>query len=62
MPGTISVQHQDGKKIKWEGITCTDIAKRLQDFGFHSPTMSWPEPNSLMVEPTESESKVCYAL
>ncbi len=50
-------KHTDGKKVKWEGITCTDIAKRLQDFGFHSPTMSWPEPNSLMVEPTESESK-----
>lgn len=46
-----------GKKEKWEGITCTDVAKRLQDYGFHSPTMSWPEPNTLMLEPTESESK-----
>mmetsp|Transcript_34241 Transcript_34241/g.62639 ORF Transcript_34241/g.62639 Transcript_34241/m.62639 type:complete len:1028 (+) Transcript_34241:52-3135(+) len=32
-----------------------DIAKRLQDYGFHAPTMSWPVPHSLMVEPTESE-------
>ncbi|KAJ1981174.1 glycine decarboxylase subunit P [Dimargaris verticillata] len=34
-----------------------DIAKRLQDYSFHSPTMSWPTPNTLMIEPTESESK-----
>jgi glycine dehydrogenase len=34
-----------------------DIAKRLQDYGFHAPTMSWPVPHSLMVEPTESEDK-----
>jgi glycine dehydrogenase len=34
-----------------------DIAKRLQDYGFHAPTMSWPVPASLMVEPTESEDK-----
>jgi len=39
------------------GVTAEDIAKRLQDFGFHSPTMSWPLPGSLMVEPTESEDK-----
>jgi len=32
-----------------------DIAKRLMDYGFHAPTMSWPVVNSLMVEPTESE-------
>ena len=38
-------------------IGCVDIAKRLQDYGFHGPTMSWPVPNSLMLEPTESESK-----
>jgi len=37
------------------GITEEDIAKRLQDFGFHSPTMSWPVAGTLMVEPTESE-------
>lgn len=39
------------------GIEAIDIAKRLQDYGFHSPTMSWPVANTLMVEPTESESK-----
>ena len=39
------------------GVTEEDIAKRLIDYGFHAPTMSWPVPNSLMVEPTESESK-----
>ena len=39
------------------GIKTDDIAKRLMDFGFHAPTMSWPLPGSLMIEPTESESK-----
>ncbi|CAG8554170.1 14377_t:CDS:2, partial [Dentiscutata heterogama] len=39
-------------------IHAIDIAKRLQDYGFHSPTMSWPVSNTLMIEPTESESKV----
>src|SRR5690554_3936039 len=39
------------------GVTEMDIAKRLQDFGFHSPTMSFPVAGTLMVEPTESESK-----
>ena len=39
------------------GITVEDIAKRLVDFGFHAPTMSWPVPDSFMIEPTESESK-----
>ncbi|XP_044721372.1 glycine cleavage system p-protein [Hirsutella rhossiliensis] len=39
------------------GIEAGDIAKRLQDYGFHAPTMSWPVPNTLMIEPTESESK-----
>lgn len=38
------------------GITVDDIAKRLMDFGFHAPTMSWPVTNTLMIEPTESES------
>merc|ERR1740123_1512609 len=37
------------------GIVEEDIAKRLQDYGFHAPSMSWPVPHSLMVEPTESE-------
>ena len=40
------------------GITPEDVAKRLIDYGFHSPTMSWPVAGTLMVEPTESESKV----
>ena len=39
------------------GITVEDIAKRLIDCGFHPPTMSWPVPGTLMVEPTESETK-----
>jgi glycine dehydrogenase len=39
------------------GITVDDIAKRLMDFGFHAPTMSFPVPGTLMVEPTESEPK-----
>ena len=41
---------------KTAGIEAIDVAKRLQDYGFHSPTMSWPVPNTLMIEPTESES------
>jgi glycine dehydrogenase len=40
------------------GITVDDIAKRLIDYGFHAPTMSFPVPGTLMIEPTESESKV----
>ncbi|MEM1351676.1 MAG: aminomethyl-transferring glycine dehydrogenase [Pseudomonadota bacterium] len=39
------------------GITVEDIAKRLIDSGFHAPTMSWPVAGTLMVEPTESETK-----
>lgn len=39
------------------GIEAIDIAKRLQDYGFHAPTMSWPVANTLMIEPTESESR-----
>jgi glycine dehydrogenase len=39
------------------GITVEDVAKRLMDYGFHSPTMSWPVGGTLMIEPTESESK-----
>jgi glycine dehydrogenase len=38
-------------------VTVDDIAKRLMDNGFHAPTMSWPVPGTLMVEPTESETK-----
>ncbi|NVJ59088.1 MAG: aminomethyl-transferring glycine dehydrogenase [Gammaproteobacteria bacterium] len=48
----------DLRAIKAEtGVTEVDIAKRLMDFGFHSPTMSFPVAGTLMVEPTESESK-----
>ncbi|GLE11717.1 hypothetical protein PINS_up024304 [Pythium insidiosum] len=47
----------DIRPFKDIGIVEEDIAKRLQDFGFHSPTMSWPVPGTLMIEPTESESK-----
>jgi len=39
------------------GIAVDDVAKRLMDFGFHAPTMSFPVPGTLMIEPTESESK-----
>ena len=39
------------------GVEVEDIAKRLMDYGFHAPTMSWPVPGTLMIEPTESESK-----
>ena len=39
------------------GIEVEDVAKRLMDFGFHAPTMSWPVVGTLMVEPTESESQ-----
>ncbi len=45
------------RTIKTEtGISETDIAKRLMDYGFHAPTLSFPVPGTLMVEPTESES------
>ena len=37
------------------GITSEDVAKRLVDYGFHAPTMSWPVPETMMIEPTESE-------
>lgn len=38
-------------------LEVTDIAKRLMDYGFHAPTVSWPVPGTMMIEPTESESK-----
>jgi glycine dehydrogenase len=48
----------DLRPIKAEtGISEVDIAKRLMDFGFHAPTMSFPVAGTLMIEPTESESK-----
>ena len=48
----------DLRPFKQHGIVEEDVAKRLQDYGFHSPTMSWPVPGTLMIEPTESEDKV----
>ena len=39
------------------GVTELDVAKRLMDYGFHAPTMSWPVGGTMMIEPTESESK-----
>jgi glycine dehydrogenase len=42
---------------KLAGIEVDDVAKRLMDYGFHAPTMSFPIPGTLMIEPTESESK-----
>jgi glycine dehydrogenase len=39
------------------GVEVMDVAKRLMDYGFHAPTVSWPVPGTLMIEPTESESK-----
>ncbi|WP_310992799.1 aminomethyl-transferring glycine dehydrogenase [Aequorivita marina] len=47
----------DCRPFKAKGIEITDIAKRLIDYGFHSPTVSFPIAGTLMIEPTESESK-----
>jgi len=47
----------DLQEFKEYNITDVDIAKRLIDYSFHPPTMSWPKLNSIMIEPTESESK-----
>ena len=68
---TGNVAHEciiDIRKLKKEtGITEEDIAKRLIDFGFHAPTMSWPVAGTMMIEPTESENlseinKFCLTL
>ncbi|MCS6839066.1 MAG: aminomethyl-transferring glycine dehydrogenase [Bdellovibrionaceae bacterium] len=45
----------DLRPFKAAGIDVTDVAKRLMDFGFHAPTVSWPVLGTLMIEPTESE-------
>jgi glycine dehydrogenase len=47
----------DVRPLKAFGVEAEDIAKRLMDYGFHAPTMSWPVAGTLMIEPTESESK-----
>lgn len=54
-------------EFKQHGIVEEDIAKRLIDYGFHGPTMSWPISGGLMIEPTESEDinecdRLCDAL
>ncbi len=58
---TARVAHEcivDPRALKTvSGVTVDDIAKRLIDYGFHAPTMSFPVPGTLMIEPTESESK-----
>lgn len=57
----------DVRPFKQIGVSVDDIAKRLMDYGFHAPTMSWPVAGTLMIEPTESESleeldKFCDAM
>jgi len=47
----------DCRPFKEKGILVTDIAKRLMDYGYHAPTVSFPVHDTLMIEPTESESK-----
>ena len=47
----------DCRSFKTKGIEVTDIAKRLMDYGFHAPTVSFPVAGTMMIEPTESESK-----
>ena len=47
----------DCRPFKQNGIEVTDIAKRLMDYGFHAPTVSFPVAGTVMIEPTESESK-----
>ena len=56
-----TVAHECILDLRWvkekSGITVEDVAKRLADYGFHAPTMSFPVVDTLMVEPTESEAK-----
>lgn len=47
----------DCRKFKKAGVDVTDIAKRLMDYGFHAPTVSFPVAGTMMIEPTESESR-----
>ncbi|WP_084442489.1 aminomethyl-transferring glycine dehydrogenase [Termitidicoccus mucosus] len=59
--GTGRVAHEciiDCRPLKKYGIEVDDIAKRLQDYNYHAPTMSFPVPGTLMIEPTESETRV----
>jgi glycine dehydrogenase len=57
----------DLREFKKAGIEAEDVAKRLMDYGFHAPTLSFPVPGTIMIEPTESEDKLeldnfCHAL
>jgi len=57
----------DLREYKKSGIEAEDVAKRLMDYGFHAPTLSFPVPGTIMIEPTESEDKLeldnfCHAL
>jgi len=47
----------DLRRWKLFGVEVEDVAKRLMDYGFHAPTVSWPVPGTVMIEPTESESR-----
>jgi glycine dehydrogenase len=47
----------DLRPCKSAGVEVEDVAKRLMDYGFHAPTVSWPVPGTVMIEPTESEPK-----
>jgi glycine dehydrogenase len=47
----------DLRPFRAAGVTEVDAAKRLMDYSYHAPTMSWPVPGTMMIEPTESESK-----
>ena len=47
----------DCRAFKAKGVEEGDVAKRLMDFGFHAPTVSFPVPGTLMIEPTESEPR-----
>ena len=51
----MSVLSTSGHLNKAVAVTEDDVAKRLIDYGFHAPTMSFPVPGTLMIEPTESE-------
>merc|ERR1712013_788310 len=51
------IKMMGAKGLKTAGVEAVDIAKRLMDYGFHAPTMSWPVAGALMIEPTESEDK-----
>jgi glycine dehydrogenase len=48
----------DFREFKTKGIEVTDVAKRLMDYGYHAPTVSFPVAGTLMIEPTESENKI----